>query len=56
MSMKEEKHMEKLLQAETERQEAIEFITMLKTMSESEKQQIKGIMIGISLSKTCMTS
>ena len=45
--------MDKTLQAEREKQEVVEFITMLKTMSESEKQQIKGIMIGINLSKKC---
>lgn len=39
------------LQEEREKREATEFITALKTMSESEKQQIKGIMIGIQLSK-----
>lgn len=42
---------ETTLQEERERTEATEFITILKTMSESEKQQIKGIMIGIQLSK-----
>lgn len=39
------------LQAERERRETTEFIEILKTMSESEKQQIKGVMIGIQLSK-----
>ena len=52
----EEKHMEKTLQAERENQEVIEFITMLKTMSDSEKNQIKGIMIGIGLAKTCLNA
>lgn len=36
------------LQAE---RETTEFIEILKTMSESERQQIKGVMIGIQLSK-----
>lgn len=39
------------LQEEREKREATEFIAMLKTMSESEKQQIKGVMIGIKLSR-----
>lgn len=39
------------LQAEREKRETIEFIEILKTMSASEKQQLKGIMIGIKLSK-----
>lgn len=41
------------LQLEKEKQEVTEFITILKTLSETEKQQVKGIMIGINLSKTC---
>ena len=44
------------LQAEREKREMTEFITILKTMSESEKQQIKGIMIGIQLSKANYTA
>ena len=36
------------LQAEREKRETTE---ILKTMSESERQQIKGVMIGIQLSK-----
>ncbi len=44
------------LQAEREKRETTEFITILKTMSESEKQQIKGIMIGIQLSKANPTT
>ncbi len=39
------------LQAEREKRETTEFIEILKTMSESERQQIKGMMIGIQLSK-----
>lgn len=39
------------LQAEREKREATEFIEILKTMSESERQQVKGVMIGIQLSK-----
>lgn len=39
------------LQAEREKRETTEFIEILKTMSESERQQIKGVMIGIQLSK-----
>lgn len=39
------------LQAERETREITEFIEILKTMSNREKQQIKGIMIGINLSK-----
>ncbi len=42
--------MEETLQVESE---VTEFIEMLKTMSTTEKQQIKGIMIGINLSKKC---
>ena len=34
-----------------ENREVIEFIEILKKMSESERQQIKGVMIGIQLSK-----
>lgn len=44
--------LENTLQAEREKRETTEFIEILKTMSESEKQQVKGIMIGIKLSKT----
>lgn len=44
------------LQAEREKRETTEFIEMIKTMSESEKQQIKGIMIGIKLSKSAFTA
>lgn len=40
------------LQAEREKRETTEFIEILKTMSESERQQIKGVMIGIQLSKS----
>ena len=43
------------LQAEREKRETTEFIEILKTMSESEKQQVKGIMIGIKLSKSAPT-
>ena len=39
------------LQKEREERETTEFIEILKTMSESERQQIKGVMIGIQLSK-----
>ena len=39
------------LQAEREKRETTEFIEILKTMSETERQQIKGGMIGIQLSK-----
>lgn len=53
MSMKEVKLMSTTLQLEKEKQEVTEFITILKTLSETEKQQVKGIMIGINLSKTC---
>lgn len=42
---------ESSLQIEKEKTEIKEFITILKTMSENEKQQIKGIMIGIQLSR-----
>lgn len=49
--MLETKTQELTLQAERERRETTEFIEILKTMSESEKQQIKGVMIGIQLSK-----
>lgn len=34
-----------------EKAEATEFIEILRTMSDSERQQVKGIMIGIQLSK-----
>lgn len=40
------------LQTGREKRETTEFIKILKTMSDSEKQQVKGIMIGIKLSKT----
>ena len=40
------------LQVEKEKKETTEFIEILKTMSDREKQQVKGIMIGIKLSKT----
>ena len=43
--------MAKLSHAENEKQEVVDFITLLKTMSESEKQQLRGIMIGINLAK-----
>ena len=39
------------LQQDREQREANEFIEILKTMTEVEKSQIKGIMIGIRLSK-----
>lgn len=42
---------ESTLQMEREKQEVTEFITILKKLSEVEKQQVKGIMIGINLSK-----
>ena len=44
------------LQAEREKRETTEFIEILKTMSESERQQIKGVMIGIQLSKGTVRS
>jgi hypothetical protein len=39
------------LQEHNEKTETMEFIEMLKTMTEKEKQQVKGILIGIQLSK-----
>lgn len=39
------------LQEIKEKEEAMEFMARLKTMTETEKQQLKGIMIGIALSK-----
>lgn len=42
--------MEETLQVESE---VTEFIEMLKTMSTTEKEQLRGIMIGITLSKRC---
>jgi len=43
-----EKTMDKI---EKEKNEIKEFVGMLKTLSEKEKQQVKGIMIGIQLSR-----
>ena len=43
------------LQGEREKRdnrEISEFIEILKTLTDSEKQQVKGIMIGIQLAKT----
>ena len=34
-----------------EKKELREFISLLKRMSENEKQQLKGVMVGIILSK-----
>lgn len=39
------------LQAEREKRETTEFIELLKSMSEIEKERVKGVMIGIKLSK-----
>ena len=35
-----------------EKQEALEFMELLKSLTEREQQQVKGIMIGLNLSKT----
>lgn len=43
------------LQEEREKKETTEFIEALKSMSESEKQQVKGIMLGIKLAKDSFT-
>ena len=41
------------VKTESEKQEVVEFIELLKTMSTTEKEQLRGIMIGITLSKRC---
>lgn len=44
------------LQAEREKRETTEFVELLKSMSEIEKERVKGVMIGIKLSKTAPTA
>lgn len=40
-----------IMQEKGEKVEATEFIQLLKGMSKEDKQKVKGIMIGINLSK-----